>query len=351
MYIISSLEVIVLDKYKRLPLRIESGRRLFYNQISVIEKVKEIEDLLEEYPYIKDISKEILLKKDINELDKQDIINRHKAYEYILSGKMINEENLKMLYDIRSKDLLDDYSKENMGKFYRQDAVLIIRDGNYLNHIEGMDYKKIDRYVNHLLDFIGGYDLDELIKSQVIHFYLYYIHPYFDINKRTSRALSMWYLVNKDKYQYTLFERGISLNRGRYKKLLFDSRNGNLTKFLNLIILEVQREMERQIVINSIEKYAELNSEEEKIIGYLLTLSNITIKDLANKYNLYNQRMTTDDFAYEYVFPLMGKNVLLNLGLTTHKISKNMPNIVLALNRQMIDVNKLKTVDIKKYSK
>lgn len=344
------MEVITLDKYKRLPLRIESGRRLFYNQISVMENIKEIQSLLEEYPFIKDTAKEILFKSDVNASDKQDIINRYKTYNYILSGKMINEENLKKMYDLRSNNLLDDYSKKHMGKFYRKDAVLIIRNGNYFNYIEGMDFKKIDRYVKHLLDFIDGYDLDDLIKSQIIHFYLYYIHPYFDINKRTSRALSMWYLVNKDKYQYTLFERGLSLNRSRYKKLLIDSRNGNLTNFLNLIILETQREIERQIVINSIEKYAELNSEEEKIIGYLLTLSNITIKDLANKYNLYNQRITTDDFAYKYVFPLIGKNVLLNLGLTTHKISKSMPNIVLALNRQMINAN-LKTVDIKKYSK
>ena len=49
-----------------------------------------------------------------------------------------------------------------------------------------------------------------------MHFYFVYIHPYFDVNGRTSRTLAMWYLLNEEAYPYIIFNRAINNNASNY---------------------------------------------------------------------------------------------------------------------------------------
>ncbi|MEA4973999.1 MAG: Fic family protein [Candidatus Metalachnospira sp.] len=46
--------------------------------------------------------------------------------------------------------------------------------------------------------------MDEILKSAAIHFYVAYLHPYFDGNGRRARFLHLWYLVQKD-YSSAMF--------------------------------------------------------------------------------------------------------------------------------------------------
>ena len=65
-----------------------------------------------------------------------------------------------------------------------------------------------------------GSKTDIFLKSQIMHFYFVYIHPYYDINGRTARTTSMWYLLNKEAYPFIIFNRGISLNKKEYYRVL-----------------------------------------------------------------------------------------------------------------------------------
>ena len=81
-----------------------------------------------------------------------------------------------------------------MGEYYREGPVYILRGISFDRFFEGVPVKHIDEYMNILFDYINrnddNTDIDTFIKSQIIHCYLVYIHPYFDGNGRTGRILS-----------------------------------------------------------------------------------------------------------------------------------------------------------------
>ena len=63
---------------------------------------------------------------------------------------------------------------------------------------EGIPADKIEGKMNSLFAFIDqDTDMDDLAKAAAIHFYIGYLHPYFDGNGRMARMLHIWYLLQK----------------------------------------------------------------------------------------------------------------------------------------------------------
>lgn len=112
-----------------------------------------------------------------------------------------------------------------MSEYYRNKDVYILNNkSHFLNDFnKGIESFKITEYMNNLLTFINENTsknaIDEFIKSQIFHFYFVYIHPYFDINGRTSRTAAIWYLLNKEVYPYLFFSRAITFSKDQYKKV------------------------------------------------------------------------------------------------------------------------------------
>lgn len=377
-----------MDTYKRVPLRLESHKRIYYNQLFLQKYIKRIEKFLEESPHmntiefaadaleykelkannniegitddIEEIEETIRNEKNIPWNKKERIINLHRGYRYILSHKTINKDSLKELYAILSKGLLDEYSVNNMGEYYRKKPVYILNEGRFdLDPIKGIREEEIDDYMNNLFEFISNYeankDIDNFIKSQIMHFYFVYIHPYFDVNGRTSRTLAMWHLLNEEAYPYIIFNRAISLNKRKYINKLNDvRRRGDITLFLRYMLKEVLKEFEKEKIINNIKENSdeEITRSESQILEYLITLKGeLTILDLATKYNSYNIYKTPNEIALSYIYPLIEKGILINCGPTNHKLTKNMPNIKLAISSELLDIEieKIKSINIKKY--
>ena len=114
----------------------------------------------------------------------------------------ITEENIFKLYMMTVGDFLSDGDKLLQGKYYRHDTVYIISDK--VEH-SGLDYKKIPECMKKLVEFINQNDnINDLVKATIIHFYMAYIHPYFDGNGRIARLMHLWFLIQKG-YQSTLF--------------------------------------------------------------------------------------------------------------------------------------------------
>lgn len=377
-----------MDTYKRVPLRLESHKRIYYNQLFLQKYIKRIENFLEETPSmntlefasdaleynelkannniegitddIEEIEKTIRNEKNIPWNKKERIINLHRGYRYILSHNVIDKESLKELYEILSKGLLDEYSIKNMGDYYRKKPVYILKEGRLdLEPIKGIKEEQIDNYMNNLFNFINNYEvntnIDNFIKSQIVHFYFVYIHPYFDVNGRTSRTLAMWHLLNEEAYPYIIFNRAISLNKRKYNTRLNDvRRKGDITLFLRYMLKEVLKEFEKEKIINNIKEKSdeEITRSESQILEYLLTLKGeLTILDLATKYNAYNMYKSPDIIAQTYIYPLIEKGVLINNGQTKHKLTKDMPNIKLAISRDLLDIDKekIKSINLQKY--
>ncbi len=114
----------------------------------------------------------------------------------------ITEENLYKLYMMTVGDFLTDDDKLRNGNFYRHDTVYVVSDR--VEH-SGLDYKKVPEFMKSLIAFANAEDdINDLVKAAIIHFYIAYVHPYFDGNGRIARLLHLWFLVQKG-YQSALF--------------------------------------------------------------------------------------------------------------------------------------------------
>ena len=88
------------------------------------------------------------------------------------------------------------------GSFYRNDAVYVVGDG--VEHM-GLNAKKVPEFMDALINFANAEDdINELIKASIIHFYLAFVHPYFDGNGRMARLLHLWFLIQRG-YRSALF--------------------------------------------------------------------------------------------------------------------------------------------------
>lgn len=297
-----------------------------------------------------------------NKKIKPRIANLYNGYRYILNHRQIDKESVRKLYAIISKDLLNDHDRTNMGKYYRTKPVYILKGGRLdIAPYLGAPADKIDYYMNELFDYINSdnqnNEIDNFIKSQVMHFYFVYIHPYFDMNGRTSRTLSMWYLLNQKTYPYIILNRSIAFDKQSYENKIIAARErGDITLFLKYMMVQVLKELEKEYVIGNIRKNApyKISKEESQIIEYFISLNgNLTIKDLATIYNSYNSKRKILDITEDRIDPLIEKEILLSVGDTKKYITGTRHNSTLILNPEFIDVNPktLKYLKLERYTK
>lgn len=274
------------------------------------------------------------------------IINLYKGYQYILNNPKITKESLRELYQILSNGLLDDYSKENMGDYYRKRNVYILRSSMFLDCDKTVAVSKIDEVMTQLLNYINSSDsLDEVdifIKSQIIHFLFVYIHPYFDVNGRCSRTLAMWYLLNCDAYSYVIFNRGISLTKKEYIEKIRKSRSGNLTPFLAYILKTVHLELEKEYVITDlISDISSITASQLEMLEFILSINDPTLDRLYSLYLFYNRYISEEKFKSEKIKPL------IELGIVNiDKLSGRLSIKKEALKMPIAEVKKLKYLKI-----
>ncbi len=294
--------------------------------------------------------------------DSKRIINLYHGYQYIITHQDINKYSLRELYRLLSEGLLDDYSLNNMGSFYREKPVYILKgDRLDVDPYEGVKYQDIDYYMNLLFEFINKFDnasdIDSFVRSQIIHFYFVYIHPFFDVNGRCSRTLSMWYLLNRECYSYIIFNRAIAFNQKGYEENIVKGRNtGDITLFLKYMLLSVEKEIEKEYLIHNISSNSKfhLSKEDLQMLEYFLNLNgNLTVKDLVMVYNYYNTKKNIKEVTLSKIMPLIDKNVLKVSGFTKKDIYDGQPNMFIKLNEELISVNtsKMKNLKISKYIK
>ena len=287
--------------------------------------------------------------------DKTRIMNLYKGYKYILKNKEINKENLRELYRILSNDLLKRVDSKRMGEYYREGPVYILRGISFDRFFEGVPVKHIDEYMNILFDYINrnddNTDIDTFIKSQIIHCYLVYIHPYFDVNGRTSRTLAMWYLFNKKDLSYMTFNRSISFMKSKYEKSLIKLRErGDMTPFLHYMLDAERLELEKEYVINNIEKNIgkKLSNEEYLTLEYLLSLNGqLTLLDLIHIYNEFNSKKKKHIVLEDEINPLIDKGIIKTTSETKHHIVDGVKNKRILVNGDMLDVDSKKIKQLK----
>ena len=299
------------------------------------------------------IKRVIARAKDIQDKDKrQRILNLYHGYNYILRTKEINKDTLKKLYSILSKDLLESRDLARMGEYYRTAPVYILKHGRLdIEPYQGVLDTDVESYMEDYFKFlnaeIDGNITEEYIKSQILHYYFVYIHPYFDVNGRTSRTLGMWYLINKKSYPYIIFNRGISFKDGEYTKVIEDVRSfHDLSYFIDYMLTTVKIELDKEYVMQ-IE--ANLANDKLTVIDYQTLLYFLTMKgrksvlDFVNMYNRFNDKKKAKEVYETMIVPLLDKKVLDIERSTKKNMFDDNNNVILTLrNTDKIPKNKVK---------
>ena len=211
-------------------------------------------NLVEGYTDDVQVVKDVIARKYSNSHDEKAkrILNLYHGYNYILKEGEINKATLKKLYSILSKDLLEANDQARMGEYYRTDKVYILHGGRLdVEPDEGMPVDRIEGFMSSYFEFLNNLDFsgnitDEYIKSQILHFYFVYIHPYFDVNGRTSRTIAMWHLLNEKAYPYIIFNRGITFKGSEYDRAIIDVKKyHDISFFIDYMLKTVQVELEK----------------------------------------------------------------------------------------------------------
>lgn len=115
----------------------------------------------------------------------------------------ITEQNIFQLYQLAIANSLKNEDEKLLPKsYYRHDSVFIV--SLEIEHT-GLPFEKLPQYMAEYVRFINAEsDINDLVKAAIIHFYLAYIHPYFDGNGRMARLIHLWFLVQKG-FPSTLF--------------------------------------------------------------------------------------------------------------------------------------------------
>ena len=199
---------------------------------SEVEGSLDIENIPTTHRMIADIHKSEVLT-DNNDIIVKNMLN---AVTFIVKEKPeFNKENLLKLYKILSKDSLPNELKIRDGAYYRHDKV-------FIGGFEGADANIVDECMDSLFEFANDEDriknLGCLLPS-ICHYYILYIHPYFDYNGRTARMVSFWlnYIYEIIHAPYFISE-AINENKSEYYQALTNTRitNNDLTYFLGYIL-------------------------------------------------------------------------------------------------------------------
>ena len=131
------------------------------------------------------------------------IYGMKEGLEFIANpAHQISTENLRQLYEMTIGEFLPDEDRLLAGHNYRHDSVYIV--GSKLEHT-GLPWQKLPGYMDDLIAFANmASDMNDLLKAALLHFYISYLHPYFDGNGRMARLLHLWYLVQRG-YSSALF--------------------------------------------------------------------------------------------------------------------------------------------------
>lgn len=209
-----------LDKlyYKKLPIKdfdgnnivlIENGARINPNAAKTMLKLRSaphgerlsqneiistcsIEDIFISRESVKNILKGLAPRDE----EEERALGMKKGLDFISdASNKITSENLRVLYEMSINKFLPDESRLRGDELYRRDAVYVVSDR--IEHT-GANFRKIPQFMEELIEFINGEDgTDDLVKASVVHFYIGYIHPYFDGNGRIARLLHLWFLIQK----------------------------------------------------------------------------------------------------------------------------------------------------------
>lgn len=221
------VELLKTGFYHTLPLKDFSGQRIAY--LSGIAQVrlssakvlltpqsssrrygiKAMEEeisstfLIEQVDFTRDGVRKILSGLAPSDESESRIFGMKRGLEFIGDPtNRITDETIHQLYETAIGAYLPEEDRLLPGHFYRHDSVYVV--GARVEHT-GLPWQTLPERMGELVAFINeDSEINDLLKAALIHFYIAYLHPYFDGNGRMARLMHLWYLVQQG-YSSALF--------------------------------------------------------------------------------------------------------------------------------------------------
>jgi len=169
-------------------------------------------------------AKEMLRKKTKpRNKSEQMILNNYRAIQYISENQDedISLEKLFGIHQIVTKNTLED---GHIGVLRSTDDVHV------MNEITGEivhtppKHEKLNELMQSFCEFFNSNPKENfihpIVKASILHFLIGYIHPFYDGNGRTARALFYWYLLKNGYWltEYLSISRVIMETKTQYEK-------------------------------------------------------------------------------------------------------------------------------------
>lgn len=181
-----------------------------------------------------------LLEDGLPAENKNDVVikNMKAGIDFVNGLPEFNKDNLYKLYNLLSKDCLEKDDQLKPGDYYRYDSVEISR-------YHGCPKDQIEECMNSLFSFVNMVLKNKNVSGDLItllphicHYYIIYIHPYFDYNGRTARMVSYWvYLLSGSNAYPPIISEAINQTKNKYYQSIEYSRDAHndLTYFLKYL--------------------------------------------------------------------------------------------------------------------
>lgn len=247
--------------------------------------------------------------KDISE---QMILNNYRALRYAVdnSDKDLNEDFILNLYRILTENTL---KEDDIVEKYRNDFVGVWDQLSNIYVYKAPQHEQVQNLMDDLINFMqNDKNFNPLIKACIIHFYFVYIHPFFDGNGRTSRALSYIYLIKQgyDFFAFFSISSMIKEERKKYYEAIENTEiyNSDMTYFVkyNLsmitksmfdVIKKFSSEFGKKIIKDILDKAdISLSKRQMKLINQMIVGEKniITIEEYRSKYKISYETSRTD---------------------------------------------------------
>ncbi len=231
-----------------------------------------------------------LVRRNLTPKDKNELMtkNNHLAMTHILENRdsAFDINLILRIHQIITQGTLDD--PEYAGKF-RDDEVFIWDKTNTVI-FKPMAAENIEPCLNNMVTWVNTQSDEDFIhpvvKASIIHFYVVYVHPFFDGNGRTARALFYFYLLKNhyEFFKYFSISALIAKQREKYYKAIKDveDNDNDLTYFLlyftdvvsksiDEIINRIASKYQSRIIYDNLDKKGVyLNKRQRKLIKLLI---------------------------------------------------------------------------------
>ena len=135
------------------------------------------------------------------------IFGMKKGLEFISDlSNQITEETIHQLYETAIGAYLSEEDRLLPGNFYRHDSVYVV--GAKVEHT-GLPWQALTERMGELVAFIHeDSEINDLLKAALIHFYMAYLHPYFDESSFQS-PMYAGCRYNRQQHQGALDQRSV----------------------------------------------------------------------------------------------------------------------------------------------